>query len=62
MNKTDGGSPKTIKLSQDAFTAHMQYASETVAKWPEWKKNVLAHTRPVRDSNSLSCKLESDKK
>lgn len=32
---------------QPTYRAHMQHASETVSKWPEWKQNVLAHTQPT---------------
>lgn len=47
----------TNTSSQDAFTAHLLYASKTVATWPEWKRNVLAHTRPVRNTAATQCKL-----
>lgn len=62
MSNKDSNHQKDTSQTQSAYRAHMQYASETVGKWPEWKQNVLAHTRPETSSASYHCKSDGKQK
>ena len=55
---TNHDSRDSKKSFQDALNSHMEYASQTVASWPEWKQNILAHTRPNEQQVPVQRKSE----
>lgn len=61
MNNTDSPRADLDKSTHDAFVAHMEYASKTIASWPSWKQNILAHTRPIREADSTARPSEENK-
>lgn len=44
MNKKIPYNPNTQKLKDKKFKKHLERASEIVANWPDWKKNILKQT------------------
>jgi hypothetical protein len=36
-----GVNPDVCGCDDAAFLAHLEYASQEVAKWPEWKRNLM---------------------